>query len=289
MQHRTLGRTGLQVTEIGFGGAPAGLRNYLGKWEPDSDESARLVESAIMHAVERGINYFDTAPGYGAGASESMFGRALKPHRERVVLATKFTGSTEADVQATTEASLRRLETNYIDVLQYHGGWYTEADYERFVRPGGVLAGLHAVRKAGLVRHIGFTSEGANGITSRLIATDEFDVMQICYNLIFQHPYDPTRKAGVLYEAEAHRMGVVTMRPLTSGIFQHWLRHIDPTIEQRVDLPKALLAFVLSNPFVDVAIIGMRSPARVDTNIAIADDESARLDLDEIHNRYVQG
>ena len=287
MQYRTLGRTNLNVSVVGFGGAPSGLRNYLGRWEPDSDESSRVVESAIAHAVECGINYFDTAPGYGSGASESMFGRALKPHRDRVVLATKLTGSTEAELRRSAEQSLVRLQTDQVDVLQYHGGYYTDGDVERFLRPGGVIDGLKAIRRDGLTRFIGFTSEGANGATSRFIATGDFDVMQICYNLLYQHPYDPSRKAGALYEAEARRMGIVTMRPLTSGIFQHWARLLDPTLGQRVDVPRALLGFVLSNPLVDVAIVGMRSPARVDANVAVADDPASRIDLDAMHERYV--
>jgi uncharacterized protein len=289
MQYRVLGRTGLNVSVVGFGGAPSGLRNYLGKWEPESDEASRLVESAINHAVERGINYFDTAPGYGAGASESMFGRALKQHRDRIVLATKLTGDDESQLRRSAEQSLVRLRTHHVDVLQYHGGYYTDADVDRFLKPGGVIDGLKAIRRDGLTRFIGFTSEGANGATSRFVATGEFDVMQICYNLIYQHPYDPSRKAGALYEAEAQQMGIVTMRPLTSGIFQHWANLLDPTLEQRVDLPRALLGFVLSNPLVDVAIVGMRSPARVDANVAIADDPAARLDLNAMHERYVQG
>jgi uncharacterized protein len=289
LQYRVLGRTGLSVSVVGFGGAPSGLRNYLGKWEPDSDEASRLVESAISHAVDRGINYFDTAPGYGAGASESMFGRALKPYRDRIVLATKLTGDDEAQLRRSAGESLTRLQTDHVDVMQYHGGYYTDADVDRFLRPGGVIDGLKAIRRDGLTRFIGFTSEGANGATSRFIATGEFDVMQICYNLIYQHPCDPSRKAGALYEAEVQQMGIVTMRPLTSGIFQHWARLLDPTLEHRVDLPRALLGFVLSNPLVDVAIVGMRSPGRIDTNVAIADDPTSRIDLSAMHERYVQG
>ena len=75
-----------------------------------------------------------------------------------------------------------------------------------------MLSGLQAVKAEGLVRFIGFTTEGVNGPASRLIASGAFDVMQICYNLIYQHPYDPTRKAGALLEAEAQGMGIVTMR-----------------------------------------------------------------------------
>lgn len=287
MQYRTLGRTGLEISELGFGGAPAGLSNYLGKWDAAAEDAARQVEGAIERAVQLGINYFDTAPGYGNGLSELMYGRALKPHRERTFIATKIRGADEAALRTSLEASLKRLQTDYVDVIQYHGTWYSDAEVEEFLKPGGILDGLKALRAAGLTRFIGFTTEGANGPASRLIATGEFDVVQLCYNLIFQHPYDPSRQAGLMYEAEAQQMGIVVMRPLTSGTFQKWAKWVDPELERRVDLPRALLSFVLSNPLVDVAIVGMRSAQRVDANCAIAADASARIDLDELHDRYV--
>jgi uncharacterized protein len=287
MKYRLLGRTGLRVSEIGFGGAPAGLRNYLGRWDPAQPEAARRVEEAIERAVERGINYFDTAPGYGDGLSEEMFGRALKPHRDSVVIATKIRGSDLPALRQSLELSLERLQTDHVDVLQYHGTWYNESEVEQILKPDGVLAGLQALRAAGLTSYIGFTSEGANGPVSRLIATGEFDVVQICYNLLFQHPYEPSQRGGVMYEAEAQKMGIVVMRPLTSGIFQRWIKGVFPDVDRYVDVPKALLTFVLSNPLTDVAIIGMRSPERVDANCAIADDLAARIDIDRLHAWFV--
>ena len=100
-----------------------GLSNYLGQWNAADQEAARQVEDAIERAVELGINYFDTAPGYGRGLSEEMFGRALKRHRARVVLATKVRGATEDEIRESVEASLARLQTDHLDLIQYHGGW----------------------------------------------------------------------------------------------------------------------------------------------------------------------
>lgn len=287
MRYRTLGRTGLTVSEVGFGGAPAGLRNYLGEWEPESPESARRIEEALVAAVAAGITYFDTAPGYGVGLSEAMFGRALAPYRDRVVIATKLNGATADEVRRSAEASLERLRTDRIDVLQYHGTWYSADDVRQILAPGGALAGLQALRDEGLVRFIGFTSEGVNGAVSELIATGAFDVLQICYNLIFQHPYEPSRDAGVMYEAEARGMGIVAMRPLTSGIFQRWLTTAFP--DHNLDparLNAALLSFVLANPLTDVAIVGMRSPDEVAANHAVSDAAGPRIDLDWLHERY---
>ncbi len=287
MRSRRLGRTGLEVSEIGFGGAPAGLANYLDRWDPASEAAAEQIILSIQRAVELGVTYFDTAPGYGNGRSEEMFGRALRPQRDRVTIATKVTGDDADAVRRSVEASLSRLQVDRIDVLQYHGTWYSEELVQRMLQPGGARAGMQQARDDGLVRFIGFTTEGANGPASTLLQTGAVDVLQVCYNLLFQHPSDPSRQAGLMYEAASLAMGIITMRSLTSGTFQRWLQAIDPGVGQRIDLSAALLGFVLSNPLVGVALVGMRTPAEVEANVAASLDDAYRLDLDALHQRYV--
>ena len=288
MRTRRLGRTGLDVSEIGFGGAPAGLTNYLGTWDAVSDAAAEQIIRTVRRAAELGVTYFDTAPGYGHGLSETMLGRALQGRRAGRTIATKVTGDDAAAVRRSIEASLRRLQIEQIDVLQYHGGWYTDEQVQQILKPGGALVGMQQARDEGLVRFIGFTTEGANGPASTLLQTDAFDVIQLCYNLIFQHPYDPSRRAGLMYEAADRNMGIITMRSLTSGTFQRWLQALDPGVEQRIDLPRVLLSFVLSNPLVSVALVGMRSPAEAEANVAASLDDQYRMDLDQLHERYVE-
>lgn len=287
MRYRTLGRTGLEVSEVGFGGAPAGLRNYVAEWDPSDPMAQRSVEQALERAVELGINYFDTAPGYGGGTSERMFGEVLKEYRDRVYIATKVTGSSADDIRRSVEKSLERLQTDCVDVIQYHGTWYSGEDVQQILGPGGALVGMQALRDDGLVRFVGFSSEGCNGPVSRLIHSGEFDVMQMCYNLIFQHPYDQSRKAGVMYAAEEQQMGMATMRPLTSGMVQKWIRWAYPEIDGHNRLYSSLLGFVLANPLVDVAIVGMRSAGEVEDNCGVSDDASLRFDMDGFHTRYV--
>ena len=289
MRARRLGRTGLTVSEIGFGGAPAGLANYLDSWDPASDEAAERIVQTVRRAVELGVTYFDSAPGYGRGRSEEMLGRGLHGHRDGVIVATKVTGDDADAVQRSVDESLRRLQVDRIDVLQYHGTWYSEELVQRMLGPGGALEGMQRARDEGLVRFIGFTTEGTSGPASTLIRTDAFDVLQVCYNLIFQHPYDPSRQAGLMFEAADRDMGIVTMRSLTSGTFQRWLRAIDLEVERRVDLSHALLSFVLSNPLVGCALVGMRSPAEAEANVRASEDDRYRIDLDQLHNRYVAG
>jgi aryl-alcohol dehydrogenase-like predicted oxidoreductase len=284
---RQLGKTGLHVSEIGFGGAPAGLTNYLTSWDAASDEAADQIVRTVQRAADLGVTYFDTAPGYGQGISESMLGRAIHCRRAGLTIATKVTGDDADAVRRSIEASLQRLGVEQIDVLQYHGGWYTDEQVASILRPGGALAGMQQARDEGLVRFLGFTTEGANGQASTLLQTGEFDLIQLCYNLIFQHPYDPSRRAGLIYEAADRGMGIITMRSLTSGTFQRWIQAIDPGVEQRVDLARALLSFVLANRHVSVALVGMRSPAEAEANVASSLDDTYRIDPDTLHERYV--
>ncbi len=284
---RRLGRTGLDVSEVGFGGAPAGLTNYLGSWDASADDAADQIVQTVQRAVDLGVTYFDSAPGYGRGRSEEMLGRALHGRQAGVTVATKVTGDDADAVRRSVDASLQRLQVEQIDVLQYHGGWYTDEHVAQMLGPGGALAGMQRARDEGLVRFLGFTTEGANGPASTLLRSNAFDVVQVCYNLLFQHPYDPSRQAGLMYEAADRDMGIITMRSLTSGTFQRWLGLLDPALGQRVDLPAALLSFVLSNPLVSVALVGMRTPAEAEANVAASADDRYRFDPDWLHQRYV--
>lgn len=283
MHTRLLGRTGLRVSEIGFGGAPAGIANYLEPWDPAGAGETESLVSAIHRAIDLGLNYFDTAPGYGDGAGEALFGRALAGRRDRAILATK-TGARDAEgIRRSVEASLRRLQTEVIDVLQFHGGWYPPEDVERILGEG--LAVYQALRDEGKIRFLGFTAEGPSGGVSQLIATDAFDVLQVRYNLLYQHTCDHVNHAGVMRDAETHGMGIVTMRTLTSGIFQKLMRQVFPDAMATAELDRLCLSYVLSNPLVDVAIVGMRRAAEVEASVELSDDAGARLDLVALHHR----
>jgi aryl-alcohol dehydrogenase-like predicted oxidoreductase len=89
VEYRTFRRTGVRVSAIGFGGGPAGVPNYLMPWDSSAAEEQAQVERAVRRALDRGITYFDTAPGYGDGISETLIGRALGADRSKVFLASK--------------------------------------------------------------------------------------------------------------------------------------------------------------------------------------------------------
>jgi hypothetical protein len=281
-----LGKTGRTVSRLGFGGATAGLKDYGGPYDPADAGDRKGVQDALAKALELGINYFDNAPGYGNGAGEKIFGEVLAgAEREALFVATK-TAMVEADeVEASLAASLENLRCDHVDLLQIHGTAYTEDHLETFLASGGTLDGLHRCRSKGLVRHLGFSVEAMNSPCYRLLECGEFDVVQICYNLLFQHPYDPYWPSGAIYEARDRKLGIVAMRSATSGIFQKWVELVNP--ENRFDYTPALLQFQLSNPLVDVALVGMRSVSQVEANVAATEDLDARIDLKMLHNRRI--
>lgn len=209
MEYTVLGKTGARISRIGFGGAAAGLKNYLGRYDPEEESSKQEIYRALEIAIENGINYFDTAPGYGNGKSEIMFGHVLQyVNPTKVFLATKcsaFGDKPQDDfdhVMRSVEGSLKRLKRNYLDLLQLHGNSYTEADVSRLLAPHGSIEALEKLKKDGLIRFVGFTTEDNNKGMYDLFDTGRFDTVQMCYNFIFQHPYEPSRPFGSLYEAE---------------------------------------------------------------------------------------
>jgi aryl-alcohol dehydrogenase-like predicted oxidoreductase len=288
MRYRTLGRTELQVSEIGVGGAQFGLTNYMGEWDANSDEAQHATTATVRRALELGYNYFDTAPGYGDGRSEALVGNALQGHRDQAIIATKVSSGqwTPEGIRASVEASLRRLRTDTIDVIQFHDGWYHPDQVEQILHRGG-LETFQRLKQEGKVRFIGFTAEGPSAGVEALIATGAFDTMQIRYSLLYEHPSDWENNEGVIRQADARGMGIVLMRPLTSGVFQRLMADTFPEIDV-LDVGRLLLNYVLSDPYVDVALIGMREPRFVDLNNDISDDVASRIDLAALHDRYVR-
>lgn len=286
MEYVRLGRTNLMVSKIGFGGAPAGIKNYLALHDPFRKEDIILAIGAIQMAVEYGINFFDTAPAYGNGQGEQILGKALMGiEPKKVYVATKIGMKDKDNVRGSVEKSLKRLKRDSIDLIQIHGEHIVNEDADFILRDGGMLDEMDRLKEEGLVKFIGFTSEDQNPPMHRMIQSERFDVLQTCYNFIFQHPCDPVRKSGSLYEAKKLDMGTITMRSATSMIFQKWIQQVNPG--NTFDYTGALIQFVLSNPLVDVALIGMRSASKVKLNIDLLDDKSGRIDLNELHHRFV--
>ena len=283
MQKATLGRTGLSVSRLGFGGAPMGIPNCLSPDDRDSKAFHAAGVAAIREAVARGITYFDTAPGYGQGRSERVFGEGLEGRRDGVVLATKYTfgdGLTRERFIENVAASLDRLRTDHVDILQFHGGYFDDA-YAGRILASGVLDGVDEAQAKGLCRFRGITAEGPSGGLERLLRTGRFDTLMIAYNLIYQstcnHANQPT---GIIPFAKSLGLGVTTMRLTTCGFLQKlFSADIDPA-----KLTRRAINFVLSSPEVDCCVVGMRNAEEVADNVALAEGE--RLEIEALHNRF---
>ena len=287
MQYKILGRTGLEVSVMGYGGAVLGIPYYLACEDTNDPAIQDTYIASIRRAQELGINYFDTAPGYGSGLSETIMGRALSEHRHKILLASKVTYSgTPDDIQFSVEQSLRRLKTDYLDILQFHGGYFSEKEADSIINDGR-LGKLEELRDAGKTRFIGVTAEVPTGALERMLATERFDVLQICYNIINQVVCDHSRQCrGIAALAKRYDMGVVTMRSATSGFMQGILkREFGPAVSAE-KVTRMCINYVLSTPEIDVALVGMRNLREVETNAALAVDVQARYDLDELHNRF---
>ena len=272
-----LGKTELQVSRIGLGGYPFSGINRARNWDPYS-AAGRLTAIATIHrALDLGINYIDTAPGYGDGHSERLIGEVMRTRRDECVLATKvgWKGLDREAVKESVRRSLERLGTPYLDVAQFHGGMYTGEDYAHIVH-GGPLEALRELRQRGEVRFIGLTAEEPWTVRP-FLATGEFQVVQLAYNLIYQ-----SAALHVLDEARERGIGVVTMRTMTSGILQRILISLAPEWPQARDPYEVCLDFVLSDPRVHVALVGMRWPEEVEDNVRRVMAFEPRLDVSAV-------
>lgn len=287
MQYKILGRTGLKVSVIGYGGAVLGIPYYLAREDTKDPAAQAKYIDAIHRALELGINYFDSAPGYGEGTSEMVMGNALSAHRDGIFLASKVAYSgTPDEIQASVEKSLRCMQADYLDVMQFHGGYFNDTEADGILN-GGRLDRLEQLRDEGKIRFIGITAEVPTGPLERMLATRRFDVLQICYNLVSQLACDHSRQCrGIVAIAEGYNMGVVTMRTATSGFMQKLLMREFGFAVSEEAITRMCIKYVLSTPEIDVALVGMRDRKEVELNAALADDLKARYDLDELHNRF---
>lgn len=236
MNYRRVGATDLVVSEIGFGcGGNAGLMV-----SGPADEQRRVV----ARALELGVTYFDTAPDYGDGAAEANLGRVLRELGARPVINTKVEIRAEdlddiaGHIVRSTEASLRRLGRDAVDVLQIHNGpstarpvlagrTYKSLALEDYLRPGGVLDGLDRVLRDGKARQLGFICRGNDiDAVGRLMDTGLFRLLNVPYTLL-----NPTagqaKPAGlavdpdygdVIGRARAAGVGIAVFSPLAGGL-----------------------------------------------------------------------
>jgi predicted aldo/keto reductase-like oxidoreductase len=194
-----LGRTDLMVTGIGLGGIPI----------------QRLEEAEAIRVVERcldlGLNFIDTANGYTV--SEERIGKAVKGRkRQDVIIATKTFPGTADDIRRNLDLSLKRLQTDYIDIYQFHQVG-NEDLFQRVLGPADDLYSVfEEAKKAGKIRHIGVTSHQID-IAKKLVTSDKFETLMFPFNVITSEPADE-----LLPLCRKHDVGFIDMKPMAGGM-----------------------------------------------------------------------
>jgi aryl-alcohol dehydrogenase-like predicted oxidoreductase len=234
MIYRTLGKTGERVSAIGLGGAHIGRPS-------DVQGAIRIVRTAI----DRGINFMDNCWDYADGKCELWMGQALRDgYRKKVFLMTKFDGRTRAATASQIDDSLKRLETDVIDLIQFHENIRME-DPDRFFGPDGPLEALMAAKKAGKIRYIGFTGHKDPVVHLRMleIAAENkfhFDSAQMPLNILdasfrsFAHQVVP--------KLVEQGTAVLAMKPMASGaIPQNGIATATECLHYSLSLPTSVV------------------------------------------------
>lgn len=295
MNKRALGKTGLQVSELGLGGLF--LSSAGGEYE--------RAREAIRRALALGVNYVDTAPGYAD--SEEVVGRALEDVDAPVILSTKLGGRPQpflpqdrGCLMESVEESLRLLRRDHVDILLIHEpdrpgqyDWWTDPQDYR----GPVTELLDDLKKDGTVRHAGLAGTTAYEL-ARIIRTGGFDVVLTAFNysLLWREA-----EREILPAAREHGMGVIVGSPLQQGALARrrdeevrgGARWLSPPRRAQflalyafldeidVPLPELALRFVISNPDVSCVLTGARSREEVEQNVASVEKGPLPQDVQE--------
>ena len=246
---RALGKTGVQISALGMGG------HHLGDAE-DEKTAIRLVHDA----VDGGISFFDNCWEYHLGKSEEWLGKGLKGRRDKVFLMTKVCthGRDSQLAMRMLEESLRRLQTDHLDLWQIHGVTF-DNDPELFARKGGAAEALTLAKKQGKVRFVGFTGHKDPGIHMKMIQTNfAFDAVQMPLNA-----FDGTFRSfetKVLPELQRRGIAALGMKPFSG--------HGEPVMKSVMTADETL-RYAMSLP-VATTITGMEKPEVLKQNLAIA-------------------
>lgn len=285
MQFRPLGDSGLVVSCIGFGAWQLANPAWGG---PDEAESIGLVRAAL----DAGCNFFDTAPNYGDGASEAALGRALRGRRDQAVVGTKFghTGPHTKDFSAARlrpalEGSLRRLQTDHVDVLLLHN---PPADRLDGARAADLYGELLTLQREGKLRAFGASVDWSHELRA-LAATTPSRVAEVLFNAFHQEP------RAAFANAAPQGLGLIAKVPLDSGwlggkydehsrfdgVRARWtpgviarravlVRRLHELLPAEIPLTQAALGFVLSHSEIATTIPGVKSRAQLEANFAAA-------------------
>ena len=236
MQYRELGKTGLKISAMGFGGIPI---------QRTDAEGTKVLMHKLMEA---GVNYIDTARGYTV--SEEYLGYALEGIRQHFILATKSMARDKAGMEKDIAISLSNLRTDYIELYQVHNP--NAANLEQVIGPDGALEALQEAKAAGKIGHIGITLHDLN-LFEKALELPWVETIMFPYNIV------ETQAQALIDRCQEKNIGFICMKPLAGGAIE------DATLAMR---------FVCANPAVSVVIPGMADVSEVEQNIAFANDNS---------------
>jgi aryl-alcohol dehydrogenase-like predicted oxidoreductase len=261
------------VSPLVMGGFPLCARNLAVGWDPSTESGRAEAVGTVRAALTAGINMVDTGAMYGDGLSESIIGEALAGRRDEVIVASKvaWRGATADTVLASIEASLRRLGVDHLDIVQIHGDFHDAEAVSHITTV--VLPALEAARDRGLADHIGITAEEAATLIP-LVRTGRFDMVQTAYNFIQQGA-----ASHLLPLTAVMDVGVLSMRPLTSGVVQEMASTLMPGMASQAEWTELCLRFALSDSRIAAVNVGMRWPHEVAQNVAWAEDFAPPVDL----------
>jgi aryl-alcohol dehydrogenase-like predicted oxidoreductase len=252
MPYRTLGKTGQMVSCLGLGGS------HIGMPKVTDAEGIRLIRQAL----DRGLNFLDNSWDYNGGRSEILMGKALRDgYRSKAFLMTKFDGRTKEEASKQIDESLKRLQTDHLDLLQFHENIRFD-DPDRFFAEGGASEALLEARKAGKTRFIGFTGHKDPHIHLYMLELArqrkfQFDTVQMPINVMDAH----FRSFGKLVLPEALREGIAVlgMKSMGSGVI----------LKSQTVNAETCLRYALTQP-VSAVITGIDSQEILDQAFRIA-------------------
>jgi aryl-alcohol dehydrogenase-like predicted oxidoreductase len=227
---RTLGKTGEQLSIIGFGGIVV------------MDEETGAAKNIVAEAVDRGINYFDIAPSYGN--AQERLGPALAPYRKNCFLACKTEGRMKDDSRKQLEESLRLLKTDHVDLYQFHA-LTKMTDLDKVLGPGGAMETMEAAKKEGKIRYIGFSVHSAE---TALAAMDRYNfdtvLFPVNWVLFTQAGFGPQ----ILKRAQEKNMGILALKGMAKTVW---------SVDQKQNHPEPKCWYQPA-AFPDEAILGLR-------------------------------
>lgn len=279
MQYRKFGKTGIEVSALGFGT----MRFPIGKdGRVDEAEAVRM----IRHAIDEGVNYVDTAYPYHEGESERIVGKALSGgYREKTYIATKcpvWMLEKEEDFDRILDEQLEKLQTNYIDFYLLHA--LSQERLEEKVKSFHLIQRMEKARELGKIKYLGFSFHDSYDAFQNIVDYyDGWDFCQIQYNYIDLH--HQAGEKGLNYAADKG-LGVIVMEPLLGGRLANPAPHVRAVFPEDKSPVEYALDYLWDQPQVSLLLSGMSSWEQVEDNLVYAGRSRMGMVSEEEHILY---